>query len=205
MEKTPPSILIRTAQPADEPDLIEICHRTGNTRVDPYLFGLRWCLDYLWHDTDNCFVAVDQGNGQVVGYILGTLDSYVQVQRFKTLMVPKIKQYWKRMRSKTVFDFFFYLMIRYVNQDVLKSLFSEYPAHLHINLAPEYQRRGIGSQLLSAYEDNLRKNNVPGYHLGVGADNQVGIGFYRKMGLDQLQSVPKIGKPLAIAFGRRLA
>jgi ribosomal protein S18 acetylase RimI-like enzyme len=199
-----PAIHIRTAQLADEPDLVSICHRTGHTRVAPYLFGLRWCLDYLWHDTDNCFVAVDQQSDHVVGYILGTLDSTAQVVRFYSVTFPKIKQYWKTMPNKTINDLAFYVMIRLINQDVLKDLFTEYPAHLHINLYPEYQRHGIGAQLLAAYEENLRKKDIPGYHLGVAADNQVGISFYQKQGLAQLQKVPKIGIPLALAFGRRL-
>jgi ribosomal protein S18 acetylase RimI-like enzyme len=201
---TTPTIGIRTARLEDEPDLIDICHRTGNPRIEPYLFGLRWCLDYLWHDTENCFVAVDHNTNRVVGYIIGTLDSAAQVKRFNSIMRPKIKRHFRHMRNKTIHDLTFYVTNRFINQGVLNNLFTEYPAHLHINLLPEYQRGGIGGKLLSAYEDNLRKKGIPGYHLGVAASNQVGISFYRKQGLDQLQTIPKFGKPLALIFGRKL-
>jgi ribosomal protein S18 acetylase RimI-like enzyme len=201
---TTPAIRIRTARLEDEPYLIDICHHTGNTRVEPYLFGLRWCLDYLWHDTENCFVAVDQHTDQVVGYILGTLDSAAQVRRFNTVMLPRIRLHLKSMRNKTSHDLVFYLMIRFIHQDALDDLFTEYPAHLHINLLPDYQRDGIGGQLLATYEDNLREKNIPGYHLGVAASNQGGISFYRKQGLDQLQTFTKFGKSLALVFGRKL-
>jgi ribosomal protein S18 acetylase RimI-like enzyme len=201
---TTTAVLIRTARLEDEPDLIEICHITGNTRVEPYLFGLRWCLDYLWHDTENCFVAVDLRTNEVVGYIIGTLDSVAQVKRFNAVMLPRIKRHFKHIRNKTIHDFSFYLTNRFINQGALNESFAEYPAHLHINLLPEYQRGGIGGQLLSAYEDNLREKHIPGYHLGVAASNQGGISFYRKQGLDQLQNITKFGKPLALVFGRKL-
>jgi ribosomal protein S18 acetylase RimI-like enzyme len=195
---------VRPARLADEPDVLEICHLTGDPRVDRYLFGLRWCLDYLWHETENCFVGVDRRNGRVVGYILGALDSAAQAKRQNRVMLPQAKQYWKQLDKKTASDRRFIVFMRWFDWQVFRSLFQNYPAHLHINLAPEYQRRGVGERLLAAYEENLRQKRIPGYHLGVGADNQVGLNFYYKMGLEQLSVFPKVGKPLVVAFGRRL-
>lgn len=204
MDQSPTHYDIRPAQLVDEPEILEICHRTGDMRVDRTLFGLRWCLDYLWHDTENCFSAVELDTGRVVGYILGTLDSSAQAARFKQTMIPKIRTYWQDMPRRTIHDWRFYAFVRWFDREVFTQLYSHYPAHLHINLLPEHQRRGIGERLLGAYEDNLRDKQVPGYHLGVGADNQVGIGFYNKMELAQLDVFPKVGRPLVIAFGRRL-
>jgi len=205
MVATQTQIKVRTAKIEDQEAVIEICHQTGDIRVDPYLFGLRWCLDYLWHETENCFVAEDVAHQKVVGYILGALDSTVQAARLKEKVVPQAVAYWRQMEKRSWYDFRFLTFVRWFDREVFQNLYGEFPAHLHVNLAPEAQRRGIGSQLLAAYEGNLRSKGVPGYHLGVGAENQVGIGFYRKMGLTQLDVFPRYGKPMVIAFGRRLA
>jgi ribosomal protein S18 acetylase RimI-like enzyme len=196
-------IRIRNLCPKDEEQLVEICYLTGtHTTSDKYLFGLRWCLYYLWHQSENSFAAVDENSGQVVGYILGALDTTAMEQHFQQVMVPKIKQHWQNTHHKTVLKWGRYIMLRMTESSAFKSLYPTYPAHLHINLHPEYQRKGIGRQLMQTYEDNLHKHEIPGYHLVVGADNQVGISFYRKLGLNQLKKFPSIGHSLVIAFGK---
>jgi ribosomal protein S18 acetylase RimI-like enzyme len=197
-------ISIRRAQRSDQAAILEICHQTGDRRIDPYLFGLRWCLDYLWHEPENCFVAVGPPNKQVVGYILGALDSATQAARVKRIMVPKAVEYWREMEKRNFHDWRFLIFMRWLDREIFTQLYLQYPAHLHINLAPESQRRGIGAQLLGAYESNLREKGVIGYHLGVGAGNQGGIRFYRKMGLAELAVFPRIGKAQVVAFGRIL-
>ena len=196
-------ITIRPAELSDESDLIEICHLTGDTTVDPYLLALRWCLDYLWHDTENCFVAEDHHAGRVVGYILGTMDTIVQEERMKEVMIPKIIAYWRSFKPKTLKLWRKYLSLRVLGKPYPPMLI-DYPAHLHINVHPDWQRSGIGSLLLAAYEDNLINHSVRGYHLGVAGNNEVGISFYRKKGLVKIGQIPKKGFPAVIWFGRKL-
>jgi ribosomal protein S18 acetylase RimI-like enzyme len=194
-------INIRTAELSDEKDLIEICHLTGDTTVDPYLLALRWCLDYLWHDTENCFVADDQDSGKVVGYILGTLDTKIQEQRMKDVMMPRIISYWRSLKPKTFSQWLKYLSLRKLGKPHHPMLI-DHPAHLHINVHPDFQRDGLGSRLLAAYEENLINHTIRGYHLGVAGNNQVGISFYRKKGLTKIGQIPKTGKPIVIFFGK---
>lgn len=196
-------ITIRAARLSDEDDLIEICHLTGDISVDPYLLALRWCLDYLWHDTENCFIAEDQHAGRVVGYILGTLDTIVQEERMKEVMIPKIIAYWRSFKPKTLNRWRKFLSLRVLGKPYHPMLI-DYPAHLHINVHPDWQRSGIGSLLLAAYEDNLINHSVQGYHLGVAGNNQVGISFYQKKGLVKIGQIPKKGIPAVIWFGRKL-
>ena len=59
-----------------------------------------------------------------------------------------------------------------------------YPAHLHINILPKYQRKGIGHNLMNSLEIHLKEKNVKGYHLGVSTKNKQGINFYKKYGLE---------------------
>jgi ribosomal protein S18 acetylase RimI-like enzyme len=204
MSKQNAPIIIRASQLTDEPELIEICHLTGNPRVEPYLLALRWCLDYLWHDTENCFVAEDSQTGKVVGYIVGTLNTRQQEQRFIDLMLPKLNAHWRTIRPKTLKRWMDYLFIRSSLHHPYKRMVAEYPAHLHINIQPDYQRHGLGGRLFNAFEQNLIENGVTGYHLGVSGDNQVGISFYKKSGLKRLGKIPGFRHPMVIYYGRKL-
>jgi ribosomal protein S18 acetylase RimI-like enzyme len=197
-------ILIRASQLADEDDLIEICHLTGDNRINPYLLALRYCLDYLWHDTANCFVAEDPNTGKVVGYIVGTLDSRQQEQRLMKKILPRIKNHWRTLKPKSLAHWQGYLLIRASLRNPDRKLLVEYPAHLHINIHPDYQRIGIGSQLIRAFEQNLIQNSVTGFHLGVTGSNPVGISFYQEIGLEKLGQIPSFRHPLVIYYGRKL-
>ncbi|HKJ28087.1 MAG TPA: GNAT family N-acetyltransferase [Anaerolineales bacterium] len=196
-------IKTRNLSPEDEARLIEICYLTGTTVLDKYLFALRWCLYYLWYEAENSFAAVDTASGQVVGYILGTLETAAQEAHFRQVVVPKIKTYWRSSHRKTLRTWAAYrALLRTTDSSLFHDLYAQYPAHLHINTHPDHQRKGIGHKLIQAYEANLMARGVPGYHLLVGGDNEIGIAFYRKLGLTELKKVPPAGKSLVIAFGK---
>jgi ribosomal protein S18 acetylase RimI-like enzyme len=149
-------------------------------------------------------VVEDPDAGKVVGYILGTLDTRQQEARLKRIMLHKIQTYWRKLKPKNLTQFRAYLLIRASLRTPYAEMLSTYPAHLHINIHPNYQRNGLGSLLLEAYEQNLIQKSVAGYHLGVYGKNQVGISFYEKKGLTRLRQLPRIGKPYVIFFGRKL-
>jgi ribosomal protein S18 acetylase RimI-like enzyme len=198
-------ILIRNLLPKDEDRLMEICYLTGNPILDDkYLFGLRWCLYYLWHQPENSFAAADRGTDEMVGFMVGALDTAAQEQHYRQVMVPEVKRCWKRYHPKTLRAWAGYLLLRLPEISIFNSLYAEYPAHLHINIHPDYQRQGIGQRLFQAYEANLARHKIPGYHLLVGADNQVGISFYRKLGLTELKKFPAVGKSLVFVFGKKI-
>jgi len=48
---------------------------------------------------------------------------------------------------------------------------THYPAHLHINVLPEYHGRGVGSQLIKRFEEYLVSLGVRGVHLGTSNHN----------------------------------
>ncbi len=47
-----------------------------------------------------------------------------------------------------------------------------YPAHLHINLLPRFQGRGIGKSLIDHWLAKVRALGTSGAHLAVGTRNQ---------------------------------
>jgi ribosomal protein S18 acetylase RimI-like enzyme len=63
-----------------------------------------------------------------------------------------------------------------------EGLLGDYPAHVHINLLPRLQGQGWGRRLVEAIVLHLRAGDVPGVHLGVGANNERAIGFYTRLG-----------------------
>jgi len=199
------TITIRKLLPKDEERLLDICYLTGSPMLaDKYLFGLRWCLNYLWHQPEHSFAAADAATDEMAGFLVGALDTAAQEQHYREVMVPEVKRCWKRYHPKTPRAWVGYLLLRLPEISVFKGLYAEYPAHLHINIHPDYQRQGIGHRLFQAYEANLAKHHIPGYHLQVGADNQAGISFYRKLGLTELKRLPAVGKSLVIVFGKKM-
>jgi hypothetical protein len=58
-----------------------------------------------------------------------------------------------------------------------------YPAHLHIDLLPRTQGRGLGRALIGRLTDALRERGVPGLHLGVDPANTGARAFYARLGL----------------------
>ena len=63
-----------------------------------------------------------------------------------------------------------------------------YPAHLHLNLLPLLQRRGIGSRLLDAWLAGLGPRAV---HVGVNRANRGGAGFRAARGFVELPAASR--------------
>lgn len=62
-----------------------------------------------------------------------------------------------------------------------------FPAHLHIDLLPEAQGRGLGRELLRTLGGELERQGVPGVHLRVGEANVGAAAFYRRLGFDSAE------------------
>lgn len=67
-----------------------------------------------------------------------------------------------------------------------------YPAHLHIDLLPEYQRMGHGRELMRAFLDALRDKGVPAVHLSMVTENTPARAFYDRLGFHEIP-VPDAG------------
>ena len=79
-----------------------------------------------------------------------------------------------------------------------------YPAHFHIDIDEAYQRRGIGSLLVTALKLQLKKKKLSGMMLVCGADNQQAISFYEKNGFKTLLTT-KVGRAMALDFDEKAA
>lgn len=61
-----------------------------------------------------------------------------------------------------------------------------YPAHLHMNLLPRAQGRGIGTRLLNAWFDIAGSRKASPAHVGINKSNRRAIGFWEKHGFKDL-------------------
>lgn len=64
------------------------------------------------------------------------------------------------------------------------SLLSKYPAHLHINILPEFTGLGWGQKLMSAFLPAVKGLGAGGVHLGMVASNDGARRFYERLGFE---------------------
>ncbi len=146
-----------------------------------------YCDYYIEREGHNCFVFADE-NDNAVGYILCAEDfsSFREVffSDFKTRIDPTHtdEHAWAAASIS------------------LHERFSEtYPAHLHIDLLPDYQGKGIGTQLMNTLLTHLCAKKCRGVTLTVWKHNEGGIRFYEKYGFDRIGENEN-----NIAFGKTL-
>lgn len=151
-------------------------------------FGLAvYCDYYIEKEPDNCFVAVDE-NDRAIGYVICAENFDVFHKRFLNEYYTRIQK-WEFKRRKSALK-------SIESQEKYKA---EYPAHLHIDILPEYQRMGLGHQLMDALCNNLREKGVNGVVLTVWHKNEKGRRFYEKYGFDLIET-----KETSVVYGLKL-
>lgn len=185
---------IRPYAPADLPDLYNICLRTGDSGADasglyqdPLLLGHFYAAPYAVYEPDLTFVLTDPEG--VCGYVLGCRNSLEFASWMEAFWLPPLRQkYPLPTADDTSKDA---AMIRLIHRGYAPSSWADaYPAHLHIDLLPRAQGRGLGRRLMEVFLARLRELGVPGVHLGVGQRNAGALAFYQRMGFVRLQTHP---------------
>lgn len=161
-------------------DGVEISGKGGEFILTTY------CNYYIENEPDNCFVLDD--DGKAVGYIICTenFDNFYEI--FQRNYLPRTKPLGEH-RYQWAIDSI-YLQEKYKDT---------YPAHLHIDLLPAYQRQGWGGKLLNALFLHLRSKGVSGVMLTAGISNETGANFYKKYGFDEIET-----HQTDVAFGIKL-
>ena len=73
---------------------------------------------------------------------------------------------------------------------VPEAVSASHPAHLHLNLLPRLQRRGVGAELLAAWLAVARRHGARCVHVGVNRANTGAIGFWQTQGFRPLDAPP---------------
>lgn len=137
-----------------------------------------YCDYFIEEEGRNCFVAEDE-KGNVAGYIL-CAENYNNFSKvFRRKYLTRIKKRDLKLRLQAALSDFFQWKYR-----------KAYPAHLHIDILPQYQRMGLGHMLMDALCENLKSKGIRGVCLTVGINNKKGRSFYEKYGFTLLEEMP---------------
>ena len=133
-----------------------------------------YCDYYLDNQAEYCFVAVDEKDIPV-GYILCSVDRDDYEQNMTELYLPLVR----KLNNSEYFHYIAELKVtsRYVRQGYL--------AHLHVHILEEYQRQGIGTELINTVENKLRGLYVEGMYL-ICAEKSDARAFFEKMGYEDI-------------------
>ena len=146
-----------------------------------------FCEYYIEQEPENCFVLDD--DGKAVGYVICAQDYDSFKKTFDEEYFPRVVHLGESRIS--------WAKEAYILHDRFKS---EYPAHLHIDILPAYQRLGYGGKLISVLCEHLRSKQIKGVMLTTGTSNTTANNFYNKYGFEKLDIYDT-----DIAFGKKLS
>ncbi len=128
---------------------------------------------YVFHSKDNCFIARDSDTGEVLGYIISEPD----FQRFRDHLFNEYMPEAIALRE----DF----------GDVIREEIKpyekwngEYDAHMHMDVKPGHQHRGIGTMMIREMFRHLKDSGCRGVMLLVSKKNDNANRFYQKNGME---------------------
>ena len=189
---------VRSYRAEDHAAVAHVCVMTadngGDSRAlypDEQLMPTLFAHPYCHLEPDLAFV-LDDGTGRAVGYIVGTADTERFVRDFRDTWIPRVAARYPRRTTppRTPGDAMVDLL-HHPERMILPEL-APYPAHLHIDLLPEWQRRGFGRALMDAFLGALTARAVPAVHLGMATTNKPARVFYDRLGFHEI-SVPDPG------------
>jgi GNAT superfamily N-acetyltransferase len=164
---------------AERPRLIreatQIFFETANIKVfeSPSAreaFYQRWFGHYLAADPASFLLALDE-YGAAIGYLAGCLDSFSEAARIIISDIP------------------FYT-------PAFCSALRDHPSHVHINVKPGYQGKGVGRLLIARFFQLCRDRGSSGIHVVTGAKSPA-VTFYQACGFTPF-SVPDAAPDLAL-------
>lgn len=191
---------IRPYRPADLPSLYGICLRTGAAggdasgdypEQDHDLLGAIFAAPYAVLEPESVFV-VDDGQGQAVGYVLGTADTAGFVERFRDEWLPTVADRWPAPDGEPADATGAMAALLHTPERMVVPALADYPAHLHIDVLPDFQGSGNGRALMEAFLGSLAARGVPSVHLGMLTANVAARAFYDRLGFHEI-AVPDAG------------
>lgn len=190
------AVQIRGYRESDLRDLYRVCLQTGDSGTDatglfrdPDLPGHVYAAPYGVLEPSLALVAEDPAG--VAGYCLAALDTRAFEQRMEQEWWPPLRLRYgdpdvaERERWTRDQEVAYVIHHPWQTED---DLIAGFPSHLHIDLLPRIQGRGIGRQLLDLQLANLRGNGSRGVHLHVRAANQRALSFYDHLGFTRLRT-----------------
>lgn len=175
---------LRPYSHADRAAVYDICVRTADAGGDA---RGQWSSDDLMPDLfagpylhlePKLATVLDDG-GRAVGYVLGTRDTNAFAVALRQRWTPLVAAKYQRPASAAEADL---LSVLFGPARRLRPELAPYPAHLHIDLLPAYQRRGWGRVLIERFRAAA---GVP-VHLGMVTRNTAARAFYDRLGFREI-------------------
>lgn len=190
--------IIRPFRPSDHDALYDICIRTGHMGGDarphyrdPGILPEIFAGPYAYLEPQYAFVLTDDAD-EAVGYVLATGDTTAFVRRFREEWLPRVTDRHPPLTGEPAdADEVMRHLLHWPERMIVPAL-SGYPAHLHIDLLPAYQRQGHGRRLIARLVEALREGGVPAVHLGMVTENTAARAFYERIGMHVID-VPDAG------------
>jgi ribosomal protein S18 acetylase RimI-like enzyme len=180
--------IIRHYRDHDLDAIYDLCVRTadagGDARgqfSDDRLLGDVWAAPYVTLEPDVARV-LDDGDGNAVGYIVGTADTPTFVRRFREEWIPAVAG---RYDGSDPRDQSLIALLHHPERMLVPEL-ADFPAHLHIDILPPWQGSGRGRALMTAFLAGLHEKGVTGVHLGVSPTNTAAQAFYDRLGFTEV-------------------
>jgi GNAT superfamily N-acetyltransferase len=150
---------------------------------DASLVGSIYSAPYAALDPDLVVVvADDEGVG---GFVLGTVDTVAWERRLEQNWWPQLRRQYPapdpQARDSANSDQRRIFMIHNPEHAPVQ-IAEEFPAHLHLNLAPRLQGHGVGTQLFHAWQRLAKQRGASAMHVAVNRANARAMAFWGKLG-----------------------
>lgn len=180
---------VRPYRPGDLEAVADVCVRTADNGGDsrhlypdhPDLMPTLFAAPYAYLEPGLAFV-LDDGTGRAVGYILGTADTPRFAGAWRTVWLPRVADRYPLPEGPPRTPAQEMIALLYHPERMVRPEVAAYPAHLHIDLLPDWQRRGFGRVLMHAFLDALRDKGVAAVHLSMLTANTAARAFYDRLG-----------------------
>lgn len=162
---------------------------------DKRLVGLIYSAPYAALDPDLVVVAADDEG--VGGFAVGTVDTAAWEERLEQAWWPSLRRQHAMpdpgTRTSWSADQRRISMI-HTPERAPAEIVRNFPAHLHLNILPRLQMRGVGTQLFHAWLSLAHARGTSAMHVGINRANTRAIAFWGKMGFRPVTPAELSGK-----------
>jgi len=198
---------LRPYRPTDLDAIYDICVRTADRGadargmyLDDRLMGDIFAAPYATLEPQHAHI-VDDGTGTAVGYVLGTADTATFARRYRDEWLPATSRRYPEPADPPVTPDDMMLTLHLQPERMVVPALADYPAHLHIDLLPEWQGKGWGRRLMDAFLAGVHEAGALKVHLGVAPANTAARAFYHRLGFHEIP----VGEPGVLYLGRETA
>lgn len=180
---------IRPYQPDDLEALYAISLATGHAGADAsHLYSDRRMMGHIYSgpyaSLEPSLVRVVVDTAGIAGFVVGTVDTEAWEARLEREWWPALRRryaapaaaeavHWTPDQRRA-------FMIHHPARTP-SAVTQAYPAHVHLNLLPRVQARGMGSRLFNDWLGIAVERGARAIHVAVNRDNVRAVRFWRKL------------------------